>query len=50
MTNAAAIGYMIMSAKEIGLKEEMIKELERMMEYMMDIKTEEKAEEVYRSY
>lgn len=49
MTNDAAIGYAILSAKRIGWSKEDIRKLERMMYDMMDIKTEEEAEEVYRN-
>jgi predicted solute-binding protein len=48
MTNAAAIGYMILAAKKMGMDEEKIKELATRMYYRMDEHTEEEAEEAYR--
>lgn len=48
MNNSAAIGYMILAAKRLGLDVETIKQLDRMMYDMMDVKSEEEAEEVYR--
>ncbi|MDG0791956.1 hypothetical protein OMP38_14650 [Cohnella ginsengisoli] len=45
MNNSAAIGYMILAAKRLGLDVETIKQLDRMMYDMMDVKSEEEAEE-----
>jgi len=49
MNNAAAIGYMIIAAKEIHLHPKVIEELEYAMRRAMDLHTEEEAEEVYRN-
>jgi uncharacterized membrane protein YqiK len=49
MTNNAAVGYMIMSAKALKIDQEMIEALELVMEEMMDLYTESEAEEVYRT-
>lgn len=49
MTNAAAIGYMILAAKYIGLPEKTIKFLEAGMKTEMDLTTEEEAEQAYKS-
>lgn len=48
MTNAAAIGYMILAAKRLGMDAETIAQIDRMMYDMMDVKTEEEAEDAYR--
>lgn len=48
MKNAAAIGYMKLAAKRVGLKEHLIRDLDRMMYELMDAITEEEAEEAYR--
>lgn len=50
MTNGAAIGYMIMAGKSMGLDEDTIKTLEAQMKYKMDMRTEEEAEKVYQSF
>jgi hypothetical protein len=47
MTNAAAIGYMILAAKDLKLDKEIIKQLEANMKYFMDMRSEEEAEEIY---
>ncbi len=49
VTNAAAIGYAIKAAKHIGLTPEQIKQLDRAMYDIMDVVSEEEAEEVYRN-
>lgn len=48
MTNAAAIGYMILAAKTLDLPKETIINLERAMYYEMDFTDEEAAEKAYR--
>lgn len=48
MTNAAAIGYMILAAKVLGLPRETIRKLEHAMYYEMDFTDEEAAEKAYR--
>lgn len=50
MTNGAAIGYMILAAKAMGLDEDTIKRIEAGMTYQMDMKTEDEAEGVYQKY
>jgi len=55
MTNAAAIGYMILAAKRLqkageNIPDELIRKLDRMMYDMMDVKSEEEAEEAYRNF
>ncbi len=47
MTNGSAIGYMIIAARKLKLDEKTIKELESLIEYVMDIYTEDEAESVY---
>jgi hypothetical protein len=50
MNNSAAIGYMIIAAKEwLDLDSNLIKRLERAMYEAMDEYTEYEAEEAYRS-
>jgi len=48
MTNAAAIGYMILAARKLGLKTDVIQRLESIMYSEMDFMTEDEAERVYR--
>jgi hypothetical protein len=50
MKNSAAVGYMIMAARLFGLTTEQIKKLEEEMLYYMDAKTEEEAENAYKSF
>lgn len=50
MTNNQAIGYMILAAKDMGMNEDEIKQLEAGMKYQMDRKTEEQAERVYNNF
>jgi len=50
MTNAAAIGYMILAAKYSKLDSKTIKQLENNMSYFMDMRTEEQAEETYNKF
>lgn len=50
MTNAAAIGYMILAAKDLNLNKEIIRQLESNMSYFMDMRTEEEAEETYNKF
>ena len=50
MNNGAAMGYMIMAAKSMGLDEDTIKTLEAGMNYKMDMHTEEEAEKTYRNF
>lgn len=47
MTNAAAIGYMIMAAKRYGMRKKDIEQLEAIMRAMMDEHTEGEAEQEY---
>lgn len=47
MNNAAAIGYMILAAKELSLDKKLISELEEEMRSQMDISTEEEAISAY---
>lgn len=49
MTNGAAIGYMILAAKMLGLDPQLIKLLDRTMYDTMDEVTEEEAEKVYQN-
>ncbi len=50
MNNSAAIGYMILAAKALGWDKLEIKKLDLAMKSEMDFTTEDKAEEVYRSF
>lgn len=50
MNNAAAVGYMIMAAKKLGMSDEEIRELESLMHHCMDIHSEEEAEDVFRKF
>jgi len=55
MTNAAAIGYMILAAKKLqkigeNIPDDLIRKLERMMYHTMDMHTEEEAERVYQDF
>jgi hypothetical protein len=50
VTNGSAIGYMIMAAKRIEWSVTDIQTLESMMVDMMDLQTEEEAEETYRNF
>lgn len=50
MTNDAAIGYMILAAKDLGLDKEVISQLEENMKYFMDVKTESEAEKAYKEF
>lgn len=50
MTNAAAIGYMIIAAKEADMDYELIQVLERLMVRAMDRHTEFEAEKEYSSF
>ncbi len=50
VTNAAAIGYMIKAAKQLGLDKETIRQLERLMCDQMDFYTEEQAEREYNNF
>ena len=47
MNNSAAIGYMILAAKALGLDKKTIRTLESAMRSKMDIFTEDEAEETY---
>ena len=49
MSNDAAIGYMILAAQKLGMDPEQIRKLDSMMYAMMDMKTEDEAEEAYRN-
>lgn len=50
MTNEQAIGYVILSAQEMKLDKETIKELEANMKYFFDITAQEEAEDIYNSF
>lgn len=50
MTNGAAIGYMILAAKQLGLSEDVIRQLEDCMTERMDFVSEDDAEDHYRSF
>ena len=50
VNNAAAIGYMILAAKKLGMSAEEIRKLESMMHYCMDVHSEEEAEDTYRKF
>ena len=47
MTNKAAIGYMMLAAKALGLDENIIKDLDYTMQAAMDQYTESQAENVF---
>ena len=47
MTSAAAIGYAIIAAQNIGLTKEQISQLSKAMYKTMDLTEEEYAEKVY---
>jgi hypothetical protein len=49
MTNAAAIGYMILAAKRADIDPELIEVLVHLMVQEMDLTTEEEAEQAYKS-
>jgi hypothetical protein len=49
MTNGAAIGYMISAARSIHLTAQQEEKLEAAMIEAMDFKTEEEAEDMYKS-
>lgn len=49
MTNAAAIGYMILAARRIHLTAQQEEKLEAAMRSEMDICTEQEAEQAYKS-
>lgn len=48
MTNAAAIGYMIIAAQKLGLSKKTIENLEKKMHGLMDVIPDDVAEDVYR--
>lgn len=50
MTNAAAIGYMILAAKQLSIPEKTIEKLEDAMYVQMDMIDEETAEKTYRRF
>lgn len=50
MTNAAAIGYMILAAKDLALDKEIIRSLESEMKRIMEQKNEEEAENAYNNF
>lgn len=47
MTNAAAIGYMILAAKMLPLTKLQIEQMESLMNIVMDENTEEEAQNAY---
>ena len=50
MDNSAALGYMILAAKAVGIPVETIRELESAMTQKMDFLTEEQATKAYREF
>jgi hypothetical protein len=48
MTNAAAIGYAILAGKKIGMTQEEFRRLESIMYGLMDLVSEDIAEEAYK--
>lgn len=50
MTNEAAIGYMILAAKNSEFSDRLIQRLEGNMQRVMDEKTEEEAELAYEKF
>jgi hypothetical protein len=50
VTNAEAVGYMILAAKKADLDEDTIRDLETRMISAMDIFTEDEADEAYRNF
>lgn len=50
MDNSSAVGYMIMSALDIGLDKEIIEKLVHNMKFFMDEVTEEKATKIYNKF
>lgn len=50
MNNQAAIGYMIMAANYLNLDSKTIKAMEEVMHEMMDTKSEDRAEKIYKSF
>lgn len=48
MTNASAVGYMILALRSLGYTKEQIDTAERAMKIKMDMITEEAAAETYR--
>jgi hypothetical protein len=48
MTNNAAIGYAIMACKKLGMTNEELQQLESIMYRLLDLVSEEEAEEAYR--
>lgn len=47
MSEAAALGYMILAAKQYGMTNEEIENMEKIMDKIMDEANQEMAEEVY---
>lgn len=50
MTNGAAIGYAIMAARDLDLPDSTIAMIQNNMKHLMEIVTEEKAEQAYRDF
>lgn len=50
MSNAVAIGYMILAAMKLKLSEDDIRKLESMMYHCMDMYSEEEAEDAYKKF
>ena len=50
MTNGAAIGYMILAAKQAAIPHETIKLIEALMKEQMDFHSEEEAERTYNNF
>ncbi len=50
MTNEACLGYMILATKELGLDNRVINAITTIMIMAMDEKSEEEAEQAYKSF
>lgn len=50
MQNSTAIGYMILAAKDVGLSDDVIRDLERNMAFFMELKTYKEAEDAYHRF
>lgn len=49
MKNAAAIGYAILVGKKLGMTQQELSDLESFMYHLMDIVSEDEAEEAYKN-
>lgn len=50
MSNAAAVGYMILATLKLKMSEEEIRRLETMIHHCMDMYSEEEAENTFRKF